>query len=159
MEVFKNCHYGLGKGNYLKTRILTIVISKPTSQGMGLALSFLVLFSMAFCLYVWVGIFLMSLIQARLLYLLFWNDHEWSPETVIWWDVCLEWGLREVISQTESGSACECGWAALLKSSPGGCILTAAVVRPHCGTASRIPSFLWPLETASSGMWDEHSWC
>lgn len=42
---------------------------------------------MAFCLYDWVRIFLMSLHQARFLYLLFRNDRKWNPETVTWWDL------------------------------------------------------------------------
>lgn len=36
-SVFKNGRYGLGEGNYLKTRILTTVISKPISQGNGIS--------------------------------------------------------------------------------------------------------------------------
>lgn len=52
---------------------------------MGLALPFLVLFSMEVCcLNSGMGRYLTSFIQIRFLYLLPQNDHDWSPETVIW---------------------------------------------------------------------------
>lgn len=55
---------------------------------MGLALPFLMLFSLEICyLYGPLGIFIMSLIQTRFLYLLPLNDHEWSSGSLIWWNM------------------------------------------------------------------------
>lgn len=127
---------------------------------MGLAFPFLVLFSVEICcLYGKMGLFLTSFIQIRFLYLLPQNDHAWNPETVIWCNMFV---------LSEDSLRLSLRLKVWLDFSVDGCTpeTLPSLMHVDCGETlvelhqKFLLSFdLWPLETMSLGMWDEHSWC
>lgn len=156
----KNWCYGLGKDNSLKTRIMTMIISKPLSRGNGISFPISCVLQrgnlLSLCK---MGLLLTSFIHIRFLYLLPQNDHAWNPETVIWCNmfVLSEDSVRPSLRLKV--------W---LDLSVDGCTpkTLPSLMRVDCGETlvelhqKFLLSFdLWPLETMSLGMWDEHSWC
>lgn len=72
----KNWCYGLGKDNSLKTRIMTMIISKPLSRGNGISFPISCVLQrgnlLSLCK---MGLLLTSFMHIRFLYLLPQNDH------------------------------------------------------------------------------------
>lgn len=157
---FFNWCYGLGKDNSLKTRIMTMIISKPISQGNGISFPISCALQRGNLLSLWQdGTIPTSFIQIRSLYLLPQNNHAWNPETVIW---CNMFVLSEDSVRPSFRLKV---W---LDLSVDGCTpeTLPSLMHVDCGETlvelhqKFLLSFdLWPLETMSLGMWDEHSWC
>lgn len=110
---------------------------------MGLAFPFLVLFSVEICcLYGKMGLFLHLLCKSGLCIFYPRRSCLKSWNSYLVQHVCSEWRLSETVTQTESLTGLECWW--LHPWNPP--VLNACWLWwDFGGTASKIPSFLWPL--------------
>lgn len=162
MKVFflKSWCYGLGKENSLKTRIMTMIISKPISQGNGISFPISCALQRGNLLSLWQDGTIPNIFYTNQVFVSSTPEgsclKSWNSYLVQ--HVCSEWRLSETVTQTESLTGLECWW--LHPWNPP--VLNACWLWWDFGGLHQkfFLSFdLWPLETMSLGMWDEHSWC